>query len=929
MFKTMKRALAMLLALIMALGATAAFAETGSNAGEGQMTLEALEALNGGAAKVYTHDGRVTFVEGACTDEPVTSMEDAARVVADMITLLGGDGRTRFEPWRTLTDTSGNRYYVFQQMYSGVTVSGGAVKVVTDAEGRMLGLVSSVEVELPETEVSEGIAAEAAEALVLKHYQDAEKAAPELLEGRTDKVVLPVNLDIDMESEIEKEESRFVWVVYTNNPSASITGSSELPYLAHYVDLSGEYLYSLPTVMPGDEVSEAGYDAAYVFEFMEPAEYTGNVTLADGSEMEITIQLMRDSRTGMYYLGNLERRIAVADCYDFLYDKGRVVLEASKDNTGWDNTCLLSLYNYCRAWDYYRAIGWVGGDGLGTPILILKDYCDKDHEPIDNAAYAGRYYGWQLFLSSSVNQFSQCLDVLAHEFTHCVTHSVMTYNAYKNDYGAINEAMSDIQGNICDHMYQERGEKYDPEWLLGEDIDQTIRSMSDPQEYGQPRYAWDIYYVPKVKDPTELNDRGGVHANSSLLNNVAWRLCEKEGMTLEEARAYWFAVDCAMVPGTDYAQLSELMPWVLKNLGLEKYASGLEAAMDATRLRTDEMPEAFDDDRALVTMTLPDTEQFTDGNWALYILSVNLNGAIQRAIDIVEGNPGYENSLDELASILAPEGGVKREDVPNRIVNMLAAYFTEPDETAKAATAGEAAAEAEISVDDAADPGKDLMLKALYDWARKYFGDMLYSGMGAAGQDGRTVRMVCRPGQTVPVMLRLELKPNSMQPKTAGLAVYCGRWFDVGGIVRDVLLNGKTAEQSESDMPDLGFLNGMLDSIMAEAEKDEATRAEDGEQLEALPTLSLEEVRAILTGVQDAMKRWAWLTRMFLFEIKPGQICEIRADGLEKTTVLDEETMDKLMDDVAALMEGTAEGAQTPDEESAPTDEGAQIADAA
>ena len=78
-----------------------------------------------------------------------------------MLTLLGGGEQTRFEPWRTLTDTSGNRYYVFQQMYAGVTVSGGAVKVVTDAEGRMLGLVSSVEVELPETEVSEGIAAEA------------------------------------------------------------------------------------------------------------------------------------------------------------------------------------------------------------------------------------------------------------------------------------------------------------------------------------------------------------------------------------------------------------------------------------------------------------------------------------------------------------------------------------------------------------------------------------------------------------------------------------------------------------------------------------------------------------------------------------------------------------------------------------------------
>ena len=253
--------------------------------------------------------------------------------------------------------------------------------------------------------------------------------------------------------------------------------------------MDGKYVISQPTICPGDETATSGYDAAYVFAFMEPAEYTGTVKLSDGSEQTISVTLMRDTRTDMYYLGNIERRIAVADFYEFMYNNGRVRLEASPDNTGWDNTCLLSLYNYCRAWDYYNEIGWTGGDGQGTPTLILKDFCNFDHEPIDNAAYAGKYYGWQLFLASSVNDFSQCLDVLAHEFTHCVTHSVMTYNAYKNDYGAINEAMSDIQGNICDHMYQERGEKYDPEWLLGEDIDQTIRSMSDPQEYGQPRYA--------------------------------------------------------------------------------------------------------------------------------------------------------------------------------------------------------------------------------------------------------------------------------------------------------------------------------------------------------------------------------------------------------------------------------------------------------
>ena len=888
--KKIWRALAMLMALILAMGTTASLAEAlPAEAAQGRLTLEDLNRLNGGAAKVSTRDGRVTFVDGTCTDGPVADMADAARVVDAMIPLMGGDSRTRFEPWRTLADTNGNKYYVFQQMYAGVTVSGGAVKVITDADGAMLGLVCSVETELPEVENAEGISAEQAEALVVAHVEQTRNQTPDVLEGHTAKVVLPVNLEIDMESEEEKEEDRFVWVVYTNNASATLTGSSELPYLAHYVDMAGEYLYSLPTVIPGDEAGNSGYNAAYVFEFMEPVDYTGTVTLADGSQREISLQLMRDSRTGMTYLGNLERRIVVADCYEFLYDKGRVVLEASADNTGWDENCLMALYNYCRAYDYYKAIGWYGGDGLETPIIILKDFCDKDHKPIDNAAYAGKYYGWQLFLSSGENNYSQCLDVLAHEFTHCVTHSVMTYNAYMNDYGAINEAMSDIQGNICDEMYVDEDEPADPYGLLGEDIDKTIRSMSDPHRYQQPEFTWDIHYVPKVKSPTELNDRGGVHGNSSLLNYLAWQLCAKAGMTLEEARAFWFAVDCTMVPGTDYPQLADLLPWVMKNLGMTGYDSALEAAIDATRLRTVEMPETFDDDRALLTLTLPDTEQFTDGNWALAILSVNIDGALQRTIDIIDGAPGCETALDELIRIIDPESEADHDNLIQLVMDRIDSFLLEETEA-------ETGAAARLNVQES--PTEPIIGDSeLLKWFRNYYGDMIYAGTGAAGQDGRTVQMVCRPGLTIPLLLRLEFKPNSMQLETSGLAVFFGRWFDLSEYVSQLAteMNAGMAEEESgeetknSDDALLDELDRLTEWLESYADGLDLEDEGDGAmEEEALEISTLSELREALVAVKAKLNSFAWLQRMFFYEIKPGQVCTLRDDGLNKVKVLDE-----------------------------------------
>ena len=237
-------------------------------------------------------------------------MDDAAQVVLSMLGLLGGDERVQFEPWRTLTDTAGNTYYVFRQMYAGSTVLNGAVKVITDSDGNMTALSSSIETELPEVETSDGITAEEAENLVLKYAEENSMPDLTLMPEFTDKIILPVVLSVNDDG--EDSESRFVWVVYSNNPKTHPNQSTELPYLAHYVDMSGNYLYSLATILPGDTAGATGFDTDYVFGFMEPAEYTGYVDLSDGTEKEITVKdlgkrLYLDSGTLTPVLKTLEK----------------------------------------------------------------------------------------------------------------------------------------------------------------------------------------------------------------------------------------------------------------------------------------------------------------------------------------------------------------------------------------------------------------------------------------------------------------------------------------------------------------------------------------------------------------------------------------------------------------------------------------------
>ncbi len=738
---------------------------------------------------VHTQEGRVTFAVGDCAGKPVRSMEDAAGVLPAVSSLLGADDRTHFEPWRVLRDPFGNTYYVFQQTCADMIVLGGAVKIITDADGKMLGCTGSVVSDLPDEEHAEALTREQAEALVLAREENAQ-----LMTGLSQRLVLPVDRILDMEA--DEIQTRFVWAVYTTNPSAGASGSSALPYLAHYVSMSGEYLYSLPTILPGDAAAQAGYDADYVFSFMEPAEYTGYVDWSDGTEREITVALMRDTRTGMYYLGNLEHRIVVADCWEFLYNGGRVVLEYSPDNLEWDQVGLISLWNYCRACDSYREIGWDGPDGAQTPIIVLKDFCDADHNPIDNAAYAGKIYGWQCFLSSGMNDFAQCLDVCAHEFTHCVTDTTMTYSPYHNDFGAINEAISDIQGNICEMLL---GATDDTTWLMGEHSTEPVRSMSDPNLYGQPACSWDLHYQANVLTPTDINDLGGVHTNSSLLSRLAFLLCE-EGMTLEKARAFWFAVDCAIVPSTDFRQLRELLPWMLRITGLEAHRDAMAKALDATRLGADTLPEEIDPSQAMLVLNLPDNDVFGDGNWVLSATGLDVDALEARFAALagqiesgdVEDLPVLLRELlteEALADVGAPE-------VKQGLMDLFAESLLD------ALLSGDAAQEED---DAPTDPDQAAKIREAQDWLAEQLKGIAYSGMAGAGEDGHTIRMMGRPGRIVPVLLYMRVAPNSDQLEKMKAVLYLNhRWVDVTGFL--------PGEAAADDPEETGHAPGLLES---------------------------------------------------------------------------------------------------------------------
>ncbi len=606
-----KRILAIILACALMPGSAAVYASS-----EVQNPLpDKIYEINGPDVDVTWAGGSLVYLNGALTEDSIANADQALAVIKSAIDLLGGDENTLLLPAANFETPNGTMVYVFREYADGYSVMGSTVKITVGKDGKMTGLFSSLFGAEHDPSIHT-IEAEEAEKIVenensIQSHGDGSEEGRIYTAAPTELVVLPYAQQFDV-YEQELLPDKLAWAVYTSNPDETF------PYRVHYVSVLGEYLYFLDVQEPGDLSSRAGYDMESLFAPMETGEQTCTITHADNQTESVTVPVMTDRNTGKTYLGDSVRKIAVADCWSMAFEHELILEEPDADGQ-WDNKTLGAYLNYIKAYDYFQTLGWTGPDNIGTPILILKEFCEYDHTPVDNAAYAGKMDGWQCFLTSSLNTFWDCLDVTMHEYVHGITTTTMVDNLYQNDNGAINEGMSDILGELGESSLSGFTEKL---WSIGDKSGVSIREMADPHKSNQPEYVWDSFYAPHTDSASEATDFGGVHVNSSLLNLLASRLVEDASMTPEQAIRYWLTVACLLTPGTDYPQIIDLLRWSLTDCGIPEYRDKLGQYLAEMRFEETELPDTLESDQVLVELTLPDNGVFDDPNWLLLVIGL-------------------------------------------------------------------------------------------------------------------------------------------------------------------------------------------------------------------------------------------------------------------------------------------------------------------
>ncbi|WP_346885425.1 M4 family metallopeptidase [Clostridium sp. UBA4395] len=152
------------------------------------------------------------------------------------------------------------------------------------------------------------------------------------------------------------------------------------------------------------------------------------------------------------------------------------------------------------------------------------------------------------------------LDVVGHEMTH----GVIEYTAdlaYHNQSGALNESMADVFGVLIStydkyNVANGGAWKFDSaDWVVGDDIytphiqGDALRSLKDPDLYGQPAHMTDYYEFADTED----EDWGGVHINSGIPNKAAYNIASNIGMD-KTAKIYYRALTQYMHPDTNFQQ---------------------------------------------------------------------------------------------------------------------------------------------------------------------------------------------------------------------------------------------------------------------------------------------------------------------------------------------------------------------------------------
>ncbi len=268
--------------------------------------------------------------------------------------------------------------------------------------------------------------------------------------------------------------------------------------------------------------------------------YSGTRSLATETTTSGGYRLREYTRGSGIETYNCKKGSSYTSAVDFT-DADNNWTAAEYNNANYDNVAGDAHFGAQATYDYWKAVHARNSyDNAGAKI---KSYVHFDDTPGDGKGFENAYWnGSVMTYGDGATTFKPltALDVCGHEIGHAVCEKTANLT-YANESGAMNEGFSDIWGASVEKYTSDNLGLTKSTWDIGEDIMRNggaLRSMSNPNLYGQPAYYKGRYWAATTSSPSNANDQGGVHTNSGVLNYWYYLISVGKSGTNEAGNAY-------------------------------------------------------------------------------------------------------------------------------------------------------------------------------------------------------------------------------------------------------------------------------------------------------------------------------------------------------------------------------------------------------
>ncbi len=271
---------------------------------------------------------------------------------------------------------------------------------------------------------------------------------------------------------------------------------------------------------------------------------------------------VRASFVGITLTG--QGRRTIFDCHQTIALSAATMARSEDGPPSTDPSVNQAFDGFGKTRDFYRQI--FNRNSIDDHGMMLNGYVHRGVD-FNNAFWDGQEMVFGDGDGRLFTDFTNSLDVIAHELTHGVTEHTAGL-AYHNQSGALNESMSDVFGSLVKQWsLNQTAEQAD--WLIGAEIftpgvqGDALRSMKDPgSAYDDPQLGPDPQ-PGNMRDYLQLPDNddgdyGGVHINSGIPNKAFYLTAIGIGGRAWEAPGHiWYEALRASNVTTDFQTFAD------------------------------------------------------------------------------------------------------------------------------------------------------------------------------------------------------------------------------------------------------------------------------------------------------------------------------------------------------------------------------------